>query len=99
MNSATLSEQQNLKGKTTGDLCKDCCTWRIKSQSNCSHGTRGQIAYNLFSKFDVNLPVPDFSPAPPRFRHDPKHMDFRNLLKFTGKFNPNKDNQQKCLQF
>jgi hypothetical protein len=54
-------------------------------------------AYNLFSKFDVNLPMPDFSPAPPGFRHDPKHMDFRNALKFTGKFNPNKDDQQKCF--
>jgi hypothetical protein len=26
-------------------------------------------------------------------------MDFRNILKFTGKFNPNKDNEQKFSQF
>jgi hypothetical protein len=42
-----------------------------------------------WNKFDVNLPMPDLSPAPPGFRYDPTHMDFRNIMKFTGKFNPN----------
>jgi MFS family permease len=43
--------------------------------------------------------MPDFSPAPPGFRFDQTHMDFRNILKFTGKFNPNKDTEQKFSQF
>jgi hypothetical protein len=56
-------------------------------------------ANDLSSKFDINLPMPDLSPAPPGFRFDPAHMDFTNILKFTGKFNPNKDNEQKFSQF
>ena len=95
----TVTETTNESGRFTDVLTNLRRSYLEKVKSIAIMEQEVKNANDLSSKFDVNLPMPDFSPAPPGFRFDPTHMDFRNILKFTGKFNPNKDTEQKFSQF
>jgi hypothetical protein len=79
----TVTETTNESGRFTDILTNLRRSYLEKVKSIAIMEQEVKNANDLSSKFDVNLPMPDFSPAPPGFRFDPTHMDFRNILKFT----------------
>ena len=56
-------------------------------------------AKTLASKFETCLDMPNLDPPPPDFRRDPKDLDFLNILKYTGKFNPSSTNEAKFRHY
>lgn len=58
-----------------------------------------EAAKNLASKFEIALPMPECASSHGGFRSDPLWMDFRNVLKFTGKFNPATHSDVKFSEF